>query len=56
MIRDVPALIEYASSFYTLYPGDIFLTGTPGGVGPIRPGDRLVATVEKVGTMTVDVR
>ena len=56
MIRDVPALIEYASSFYTLHPGDIFLTGTPGGVGPIRPGDRLVATVEKVGTMTVDVR
>jgi 2,4-diketo-3-deoxy-L-fuconate hydrolase len=56
MIRDVPALIEYASSFYTLYPGDIFLSGTPAGVGPLRPGDDIVATIEKVGTMRVRVR
>ena len=56
MIRDVPALIEYASSFYTLNPGDIFLSGTPAGVGPMRPGDRLVASIEKVGEMTVMVR
>jgi len=56
MIRDVPALIEYASSFYTLYPGDIFLSGTPAGVGPMRPGDEIVATVEKVGTLRVRVR
>jgi 2,4-didehydro-3-deoxy-L-rhamnonate hydrolase len=56
MIRDVAALIEYASSFYMLYPGDIFLSGTPAGVGPMKPGDELVATIEKVGTMRVKVR
>jgi 2,4-diketo-3-deoxy-L-fuconate hydrolase len=56
MIRDVAALIEYASSFYTLYPGDIFLTGTPPGVGPIRPGDEIVASIENIGTMRVSVR
>jgi len=56
MIRDVPGLIEYASSFYTLYPGDIFLSGTPAGVGPMKPGDQLEATIEKVGTMRVSVR
>jgi 2,4-diketo-3-deoxy-L-fuconate hydrolase len=56
MIRDVAALIEYASSFYTLYPGDIFLSGTPAGVGPLRPGDELTASIEKIGTMRVNVR
>jgi len=56
MIRDVRGLIEYASSFYTLYPGDIFLSGTPAGVGPLKPGDELEATIEKVGTMRVNVR
>ena len=56
MIRDVAAMIEYASAFYTLYPGDIFLSGTPAGVGPMKPGDELVATIEKVGTMRVRVR
>jgi 2-keto-4-pentenoate hydratase/2-oxohepta-3-ene-1,7-dioic acid hydratase in catechol pathway len=56
MIRDVAALIEYASSFYTLYPGDIFLSGTPAGVGPMRPGDELTASIEKIGTMRVKVR
>jgi 2-keto-4-pentenoate hydratase/2-oxohepta-3-ene-1,7-dioic acid hydratase in catechol pathway len=56
MIRDVAALIEYASSFYTLYPGDIFLSGTPAGVGPMRPGDELNASIEKIGSMSVSVR
>jgi 2-keto-4-pentenoate hydratase/2-oxohepta-3-ene-1,7-dioic acid hydratase in catechol pathway len=56
MIRDVAALIEYASSFYTLYPGDIFLSGTPAGVGPMKPGDVLTASIASVGTMTVKVR
>jgi 2-keto-4-pentenoate hydratase/2-oxohepta-3-ene-1,7-dioic acid hydratase in catechol pathway len=56
MIRDVATLIEYASSFYTLYPGDIFLSGTPAGVGPMKPGDQLVASVEKIGSMRVTVR
>lgn len=56
MILSVPELIEYASSFYTLYPGDIVITGTPEGVSPIQPGDEIVATVEKVGSMKVAVR
>jgi 2-keto-4-pentenoate hydratase/2-oxohepta-3-ene-1,7-dioic acid hydratase in catechol pathway len=56
LILGVAELIELASSFYTLYPGDIISTGTPEGVSPIVPGDRIVATIEKIGTMTVDVR
>ncbi len=56
MILDVPALIEMASSFYTLYPGDIIITGTPEGVSPIQPGDTVVATIERIGTMEVKVR
>ena len=56
MILGVAELIELASSFYTVYPGDVFLTGTPEGVSPIVPGDCIVATIEKVGTMAVHVR
>lgn len=56
MILGVPELIEMASSFYTLHPGDVILTGTPEGVSPIEPGDRIVATVERIGTMEVGVR
>lgn len=56
MILGVAELIELASAFYTLHPGDIISTGTPEGVSPIVPGDRIVATIEKIGTMTVDVR
>ena len=56
MILGAAELIELASSFYTLYPGDIISTGTPEGVSPIVPGDTVVATVEKIGTMEVKVR
>jgi 2-keto-4-pentenoate hydratase/2-oxohepta-3-ene-1,7-dioic acid hydratase in catechol pathway len=56
MILGVPELIEMASAFYTLYPGDVILTGTPEGVSPIEPGDRIVATIERIGTMEVSVR
>ncbi len=56
LILGVPQLIELASSFYTLHPGDIISTGTPEGVSPIVPGDRIVATIEKIGSMQVDVR
>jgi 2-keto-4-pentenoate hydratase/2-oxohepta-3-ene-1,7-dioic acid hydratase in catechol pathway len=56
MILGVPELIEMASSFYTLYPGDIISTGTPEGVSPIVPGDRIVASIEKIGTMELAVR
>jgi 2-keto-4-pentenoate hydratase/2-oxohepta-3-ene-1,7-dioic acid hydratase in catechol pathway len=56
MILGVAELIELASSFYTLHPGDVFLTGTPEGVSPIAPGDRVVAEIEHIGRMEVEVR
>jgi 2-keto-4-pentenoate hydratase/2-oxohepta-3-ene-1,7-dioic acid hydratase in catechol pathway len=56
LIMNIPDLIEFASSFYTLHPGDIVTTGTPEGVSPISPGDLMVASVEKIGAMEVRVR
>jgi 2-keto-4-pentenoate hydratase/2-oxohepta-3-ene-1,7-dioic acid hydratase in catechol pathway len=56
MILGVPELIEFGSAFYTLNPGDVIMTGTPEGVSPIEPGDRVVATIEKIGSMEVAVR
>ncbi|HYR88674.1 MAG TPA: fumarylacetoacetate hydrolase family protein [Terriglobia bacterium] len=56
MILGVPELIEFASAFYTLNPGDVIITGTPEGVSPIQPGDTILATIEKIGTMEVKVR
>lgn len=56
LILGVPELIEMASSFYTLHPGDVIYTGTPEGVSPIEPGDEIVATIERIGTMNVSVR
>lgn len=55
LIVGVPQLIEWASSFYTLHPGDVILTGTPEGVSPIVPGDQVAATIERIGTMHVAV-
>jgi len=56
LIYDIPKLIEYASSFYALHPGDVILTGTPEGVGPVKPGDVMHCEVEGVGAMDVRVR
>ena len=56
MVLNVAKLIEFASAFYTLHPGDVICTGTPEGVSPIVPGDTIVATIEKIGTMEVPVR
>ena len=56
LILGIGELIEFASSFYTLHPGDILLTGTPAGVGPVQPGDRLVAEIQGIGRMEVPVR
>jgi 2-keto-4-pentenoate hydratase/2-oxohepta-3-ene-1,7-dioic acid hydratase in catechol pathway len=55
LILSVAQLIEWGSSFYTLHPGDVILTGTPQGVGPVRPGDTMVATIERIGSMQVAV-
>lgn len=56
LIFDIPRLVEYASSFMTLYPGDVIMTGTPEGVGPVRPGDTMHAWIEGIGEMSVPVR
>src|SRR3954469_3378874 len=53
LILSVAELIAWASSFYTLHPGDVLLTGTPQGVGPVKAGDVMVASIDKIGTMQV---
>jgi 2-keto-4-pentenoate hydratase/2-oxohepta-3-ene-1,7-dioic acid hydratase in catechol pathway len=55
LIFDVPTLISYISRVMTLLPGDVVLTGTPSGVGPIRPGQRVECTIEGLGTLTNSV-
>ncbi len=55
MVYDVARLIEFASSFYTLQPGDVIMTGTPQGVGPVLPGDRIKAGVAQVGEFEIVV-
>ena len=56
LVYDIPRLIEFASSFYTLEPGDLLYTGTPAGVGPVKAGDVMTAAIERIGTMTIAVR
>lgn len=51
MIFDVPFLIEYFSSFMTLAPGDLILTGTPDGVVDCQPGDVIVTEIEGIGAL-----
>ncbi len=55
LILSVAELIAWGSSFYTLHPGDVLLTGTPQGVGPVRAGDVMTASIERIGTMRVAV-
>lgn len=52
MVHDIPKLIEWISGVMTLLPGDVILTGTPEGVGPIEPGNTVSITVEGIGTLT----
>lgn len=56
MIFPVAELIAYASTIFTLMPGDLLFTGTPEGVGPVQPGDRLVARVDGMPALEVGVR
>jgi 2-keto-4-pentenoate hydratase/2-oxohepta-3-ene-1,7-dioic acid hydratase in catechol pathway len=56
LIYDVGRLIEFASSFYTLYPGDVYFTGTPEGVGPVKPGDVIRARCDAIGELAIEVR
>lgn len=52
MVFDVPAILAYVTSFMTLLPGDVVLTGTPDGVGPMQVGDSVSVTIEGLGTLT----
>jgi 2-keto-4-pentenoate hydratase/2-oxohepta-3-ene-1,7-dioic acid hydratase in catechol pathway len=55
LIFGIPTLISYISQVMTLLPGDVVLTGTPAGVGPIRPGQRVECAIEGLGTLTNSV-
>jgi fumarylpyruvate hydrolase len=55
MIWKVPEMIAYLSELFTLAPGDLILSGTPSGVGPVQPGDRLRGHVDGVGELEVAV-
>lgn len=55
LILDIPALIAFASNYYTLYPGDVLFSGTPEGVGPIYPGERIDANIDRIGAMSIAV-
>jgi len=52
MIFDIPFLIEYLSSFMTLSPGDVILTGTPQGLAEVRPGDVVETEIDSVGCLS----
>jgi 2-keto-4-pentenoate hydratase/2-oxohepta-3-ene-1,7-dioic acid hydratase in catechol pathway len=66
MIHDIYDLIEYSSSILTLFPGDVISSGSPAGTGMsrsvrpqqiwLKPGDKIVATIEGIGTMTHTVK
>jgi 2-keto-4-pentenoate hydratase/2-oxohepta-3-ene-1,7-dioic acid hydratase in catechol pathway len=56
MIFDIPTLIEFMSGVMTLLPGDVILTGTPAGVGPIVDGDSVTIDIEGIGALTNPVR
>ncbi len=54
-IHSIPKMIEYITEFMTLEENDVILTGTPKGISPIVPGDKVEVTIEKIGTLSNDV-
>ena len=56
MVNDVPALIAHLSSFMTLSPGDVILTGTPEGVADCQPGDEVVTEIDGIGRLVNTIR
>lgn len=52
LLFSVPQLVAYLSAFMTLQPGDVIMTGTPSGVGPIQPGDVFEVEIEGIGTLS----
>jgi 2-keto-4-pentenoate hydratase/2-oxohepta-3-ene-1,7-dioic acid hydratase in catechol pathway len=56
LIFEVGTLVSFVSSYVTLLPGDVVLTGTPSGIGPVSAGDRVEVSIEGIGTLAVGVR
>jgi len=56
MIHRVPQIVSHISAIFTLEPGDVILTGTPAGVGPVRAGDAMEAEISGVGRLKITVR
>ena len=52
MVFGVAEIFAFVSRVMTLLPGDVILTGTPTGVGPIEPGDRVDVEIERIGALT----
>jgi len=52
LLHGVAALVSYVSAVMTLLPGDVLLTGTPEGVGPLESGDQVAVTIEGIGTLS----
>jgi len=55
MIWDVPHMIEFLSRFYRLEPGDLIFTGTPSGVGPVVPGDKLEGRIVDLTPLSIEI-
>lgn len=55
LIWSVPEIVSHLSRFYRLEPGDLIYTGTPDGVGPVEPGDRITGSVAAVGEITLTI-
>jgi fumarylpyruvate hydrolase len=53
LIHGVPEVVAHLSTFYHLQPGDVIYTGTPEGVGPVKPGDHLEGSIAGIGTITL---
>src|SRR5215475_3503273 len=52
LIHDIPTLVSYVTAVMTMLPGDVLLTGTPAGVGPLVAGDTVSVSIEGIGTLT----
>jgi fumarylpyruvate hydrolase len=55
LIHGVPAVVAHLSQFYHLQPGDLIYSGTPEGVGPVKPGDVIEGSIEGVGTIALTI-
>jgi 2-keto-4-pentenoate hydratase/2-oxohepta-3-ene-1,7-dioic acid hydratase in catechol pathway len=51
LVHDIPSIVAYVTAAFTLLPGDVILTGTPAGVGPMVEGDRVEVEIEGIGTL-----